>query len=158
MAEGGRIIATVVDYSGFVSAIRSWIAQVGVSYETVEHVSGIQPGYLTKLICSTPTRSFSRVSLGATLGALCLRLQLVVDEERLAQMQPRFTARKKQPHADDGMPRKKIHYLRGNSTYMSALRHKGVLILSPRRRRALARHAAAVRWKNARKSGGQPPP
>jgi hypothetical protein len=155
MAEGGRIIATVTDYSGFVEAIRSWIAQVGISYETAEHIAGIQPGYLAKLISGTPVRSFSRLSLGSVLGALCLRMQLVIDEERLQRMQGRYSIRKKQFHADDGVPRKKSHYLRGNSTYMSALRHKGVLVLSSRKRRALARHAAAVRWKNARKAGGQ---
>jgi hypothetical protein len=147
--EGGQhIIATVTDYAGFVSAVRSWIEQLGTTFESIEHVSGIQPGYLTKLICSTPTRTFSRVSLGATLGALCLRMQLVVDTERLQRMQPRLTVRKKQLHANDGMPRKKIHYLRGNSTYMSALRHRGVLMLSPRRRKRIARIAARARWRN----------
>jgi hypothetical protein len=33
---------------------------------------------LAKLIAATPVRSFSRMSLGSTLAALCLKLQVVV--------------------------------------------------------------------------------
>ena len=103
------------------------------------------------MIAATPVRSFSRMSLGATLGALCLKRLVVVDGEKLAAMRPRYTVRKKQgAHANDAMPTRKTHYLRGNSGYMSCLRHKGVLILSRRRRRAIARHAAVTRWRQVR--------
>jgi hypothetical protein len=72
------------------------------------------------MIAATPVRSFSRMSLGATLGALCLKRLVVVDGEKLAAMRPRYTVRKKQgAHANDAMPTTKTHYLRGNFGYMS---------------------------------------
>jgi len=150
MSERGRIIAEVRGYDEFTAALRAWIAELGTTYECIDELAGLQERYLAKMIAATPVRSFSRMSLAATLGALCLKLLVVVDGEKLAAMRPRYTVRKKQgAHANDAMPTRKTHYLRGNSGYMSCLRHKGVLILS-RRRRAIARHAAVTRWRQVR--------
>jgi hypothetical protein len=146
------IIAEVRDYREFSAALRAWIAKLETTYECVNEIAGLQPNYLSKMIGSTPVRSFSRMSLGATLGALCLKLLVVVDTDKLDAMLPRYEVRKNQgAHADDGVPRKKSHYLRGNSAYMSTLRHRGVLMIPRDKRRALARHAARVRWANRRR-------
>jgi hypothetical protein len=143
-----HVIAEVRGYDEFTAALRSWIRELGTNYECIGALAGLQDGYLNTLLASTPVKSFSRISLGATLGALCLKLLVAVDTERLDAMRPRYTARKRQAHADDVMPRKKSHHLRGNSQYMRILRQKGVLILSSQRRRQIARHAAAVRWRS----------
>jgi hypothetical protein len=92
MAEQ-RIVAEVKDYAGFLSALRAWIAENNTTYESVGAIAGLQDGYLAKLIASTPTRSFSRMSLAATLQALGLRLQLVVDSEQLNKVRHRYTER-----------------------------------------------------------------
>jgi hypothetical protein len=153
MSEGDRVIAEVRDYAGFTAALRAWITKLNTNYECINDIAGLPSGYLAKLISATPVRSFSRISLGSTLGAMGLKLLLAVDHEKLAAMRPRYLPRSNLGrHANDAMPRKEPHYLRGNSAYMRFLRHRGVLALSPPRRRALARHAARVRWRN----GGSP--
>jgi hypothetical protein len=159
MAEGDRIIATVTSYDEFVGAIRKWIVELGTTRECVGELAGLPSGYLNTLLVSTPIRSFSRMSLGATLGALALRIQLVIDNEKLAAMQPRYTPRKQQGrHANDGMPTKRPHYLRKNSEFMRLLRHRGVLALSRHKRRAIARKAAKIRWaRNGTPRHGAPP-
>jgi hypothetical protein len=144
-----HIIAEVREYSEFTAALRAWIVELGTNYECVGGLAGLPDRYLAKLISATPVRNFSRVSLGATLGALCLKLLVAVDAERLEAMQPRYTVRSIMGRrADDDMPRRKPHHLRGNSQYMRILRQKGVLILSRQRRQQIARHAAAVRWRS----------
>jgi hypothetical protein len=144
-----RVIAEIRTYEEFTAALRAWVRELGVSYETVGEIAGLQDGYLAKMISRTPVRSFSRMSLGSTLAALCLKLQVVVDTEKLVAMRSRYMVRKKQGgHADEGMPRKESHYLRGNSGDMSMLRHRGLLVISPRRRRQIARIAARERWAN----------
>jgi hypothetical protein len=151
--EGDRVIAEIHDYDGFTAALRAWIADNRLSYERVGDLAGLHSGYLAKMISRTPVRSFSRLSLGATLGALGLKILRAVDHEKLAAMKPRYIQRSNLGrHANDAMPRKESHYLRGNSAYMRFLRHRGVLALSPPRRRALARRAALARWRNGASS------
>jgi hypothetical protein len=145
----GRVIAEIRGYDEFTAALRAWIGELNTNYECIGELAGLQDRYLNTLLAKTPVRSFSRMSLGATLGALGLKILLAVDAEKFAEMRPRYLPRSNLGrHANDGMPRKEPHYLRGNSAYMRLLRHKGVLTLSPARRRALARHAARVRWAN----------
>jgi hypothetical protein len=143
-----HVIAEIREYGEFTAGIRKWILQVGTNYACVNDLAGLQDGYLHKLIAESPIRNFGPLSLGPTLGALGLKLLLVIDAERLAKMRSRYVARKKHAHADDLMPTKKVHYLRRNSEFMRLLRLRGVLKISPRRRRELARHAAKCRWRN----------
>jgi hypothetical protein len=153
MAEGDRVIATVTDYDGFVGAIRQWIAELGTTYESVGAEAGLQDGYLGTLLASTPVRSFSRVSLGSTLSALGLRLQLVVDAEQLARMKSRYTPRKK--HAVSGMQsreRPRFSLFKGNPELARMLQARWMLKSTPRRRRQIARAAALARWR----TGGSP--
>jgi hypothetical protein len=152
MTEPNRVIAEIRGYQEFTAALRQWIAELNTSYETIGELSGLQDGYLAKLLTTTPIRSFSRMSLGSTLGALGLKLLLVPDDAQLAAMRRRYVLKK---HADDGMPRKKSHYLRGDSAFMRLLRHRGVLTLSARRRRQIAKHAAVIRWRRERAKGAE---
>jgi hypothetical protein len=147
MAEGDRIIAEIRDYDGFTAALRQWIAENQLAYETVGALANLQDGYLAKCISTTPVRTFSRMSLGHTLAALGVKLLLVVDAKRLEAMRPEYTVRKKNgAHANGALLRRKPHPLRGNSAYMATLRAKGLLMISRHRRRLIARKAARIRW------------
>jgi hypothetical protein len=99
MSEGGRIIAEITTYHGFTAAIRQWIAELDTNYACVNDLAGLQDGYLAKLM---PIRNFGPTSLSPVLGALGLKLLLVIDEEKLRQMRPRYVKRKK--HACDEEP------------------------------------------------------
>jgi hypothetical protein len=144
-----RIIAEICTYDEFLLAVKSWIRRCGISYETAGAISGLQDGYLGTLLASTPARSFSRMSLNATLSALALRLLLVVDEERLRQMQPRFTPRRK--NAVSGMHSRKkpgFSLFKGNPELAKALHARWMLQSSARTRRRIAKAAAMARWRN----------
>jgi hypothetical protein len=151
MQEGGRIIATVTDYDGFTAALRKWIYELDTTYECVNDLAGLQSNYLVKLISRTPVRGFSRMSLSSTLGALCLRLQIVVDTEKLAKMKPRYVPRRK--HACDDACNENRRSLRFNANLAQIFAHRRALILPPARRKAIAQIAARARW---RSEGGSP--
>jgi hypothetical protein len=151
-----RVIAEIREYGDFTAAIRKWILELDTTYECIDEIAGLQDRYLSKLIAKTPVRNFGPITLSPVLGALGLKLLLVIDTEKLAKLRPRYVARKK--HAHDGVLRKEWHYLRGNSAYMSMLRHKGVLMIPPRRRRAIARVAALARWGNGARHDSEAPP
>jgi hypothetical protein len=94
---GHRVIATVDDYHGFVAALRTRIAELGTTCTAVDELAGIPDGYLSK--CLVPTkdidpmltaRAFGRHSLGPILGALGLKLAVIVDEEATAKIRPRL--------------------------------------------------------------------
>jgi hypothetical protein len=148
-----RVIAEIRAYPEFTAALRAWIAELGTTYESVNELAGLQDGYLAKLIASTPIRSFSRVSLGNTLGALGVKLLLVVDDERLAAMRPRYTVSKR--HASSGMPavkppaKSRVHTpLAGNPALAAFYAYRRAAILPQWRRKAIARKAARIRWRN----------
>ena len=149
MAEQ-RVIAEVRDYQGFTEALRAWIAELGTTYEAIGDIAGLQSGYLAKMIAATPVRSFSRMSLGNTLAALGVKLQLVVDHEKLAALKPRYTVRKH--HTSGALPAQKKTPLRGNSALAAFYAHRRAQLQTPRRRRQIARKAIRLRWARAKAS------
>jgi hypothetical protein len=169
MAE--RVIGEVRSYDQFTQILRDWVGgELNTSYESVNEIAGLPGNYLSKLISRTPVRSFSRMSLGATLGALCLKLLVAVDTEKLEAMRPRYTLRKK--HACNSMlanghlakmrksrakPRKMGNPQLQNAAVAAFYGHRRAAILSPQRRRQIAKAAALARWRNGRHEGEAAP-
>jgi hypothetical protein len=143
-----RVIAEVRGYDEFTAALRGWIRECGTTYECINEIAGLPGNYLAKMISATPVRSFSRVSLGATLGALGVKLLLVVDHEKLAAMVPRFEPRKKDTSERIRAPRRSP--LQGNSELAAFYARRRATLQSPQRRRALARKAIRIRWQRAK--------
>jgi cold shock protein len=54
-----RIVATVSDHNQLLAAIRLRIEELGLSHETVEHLAGLQSGYLSKVIADPPPERMS---------------------------------------------------------------------------------------------------
>jgi hypothetical protein len=156
MSEGDRVIAEVTDYDGFVAAIRQWIAALDTTHEAVGSLAGLPDRYLNTLLSTTPVKSFSRVSLAPTLSALGLRLQLVVDSERLAAMRSRYTARSslgRKPAVSSMQSQQKtakrpFSIFRGNPELAKMLHARWMLQSTPSRRKRIARAAALARWRN----------
>ena len=147
MSEGGRIIAEVTTYHVFTAAIRQWIAELDTNYACVNDLAGLQDGYLSKLIARSPIRNFGPTSLSPVLGALCLKLLLVVDSEKLAKMRPRYVKRKKHACNDAcDETRENRRSLRFNPRLAQILGHRRALLLSAQRRKAIAQIAARARW------------
>lgn len=57
---------------------------------TIDEISGLQSGYSAKLLAPIPMRNLGRVSLGALLGALALKMIVVKDKEAQAKIEGRL--------------------------------------------------------------------
>ena len=142
-----RVIAEIREYGDFTAAIRKWILELDTTYECIDEIAGLQDRYLSKLIQKSPVRNFGPGTLSCVLGALGLKLILVIDTEKLAKLRPRYLPRKK--HACERMLAIKRHNtLRFNAKLAQLLAHRRALLLAPSRRKAIARKAAQIRWQN----------
>lgn len=74
----GRVLAIFSDYAGLQAAVRSRIAALRITHETLDYLSGNQEGYTSKLMTTPiPMKRFGRVSLGNTLGGVGCWLALI---------------------------------------------------------------------------------
>jgi hypothetical protein len=92
LAAMARLIRDVDD---LVEAIRARRDELGISYETMDAISGLSPGHCAKL--SSGAKGIGRVSLPAVLGALGAALVLVEDPEQTARVADRWRPRQRKP-------------------------------------------------------------
>ncbi|WP_143035619.1 hypothetical protein [Bradyrhizobium sp. Rc2d] len=61
--------------------------ELDISHETLDGISGLQGGYVSKLLADPPMRGFGEMSLQAVLDALALRIAVcvIVEDEELAK-------------------------------------------------------------------------
>jgi hypothetical protein len=86
--------AVVDDHNKLLAAIRRRIAELDVSYETVEYLSGIQSGYLSKITAEPPPKRVCPFTWFVVLRALGLRVRLEEDSDLVEKLRPRWTKRK----------------------------------------------------------------
>ena len=70
--------------------LRTRFAELGVSFETVNHIAGLPTRYTAKVLGLQPTRRFGQISLTALLGAAGIKLVAFEDTEALARVQGRL--------------------------------------------------------------------
>jgi hypothetical protein len=84
----------IPDYAALVAAIRQRMIDLEITFSELDHISGLQSGYSSKLICGPKTaKHFGPVSLGCVLSALALKLTVSVDHEQAARLQHRWVKR-----------------------------------------------------------------
>jgi hypothetical protein len=83
----------VVQYSQLLDVIRRRRAELNISFETLDALSGVCSGYSAKILGPTPSKCFGPVSLGCILGALGLKLVVSVDRIQTEQMERRWVPR-----------------------------------------------------------------
>jgi hypothetical protein len=130
------------------------MADVGVSYGLVEHLSGIGENSISKYLSSVRSRQFTVSSLLRITSVLGLRLALVIDEELTRQMSAEWGSR-------DG---RRVHTKRqvklGTTTLRRMMKPIAAELgrrggksrmarLSAEQRRELGRRGAAMRWRKA---------
>jgi hypothetical protein len=76
-----RVVATVADHNQLLTAIRRRVEELGLSHETVEHLAGLQSGYLSKVIADPPPERMSPFTQFLILGAVGLRVKLEEDPQ-----------------------------------------------------------------------------
>lgn len=70
-------------------AARARIAELGITYDTVDAIAGFPDKYTSKLLCEPPLRNFSVDSMFSLLGAIALSPALQPDDKRLEKLRKR---------------------------------------------------------------------
>lgn len=157
-------IAEVSGSLGFIAALRKRLADLNMTYATLDAICGFTPGYASKILCEEPAdtqanaqtnaprttqRWFGPMSFEAVLGGTALKIVLVNDPKQLARIQSshHFIARKKPMPISATHPYIVQRKTRENMRQMGQL--GGVARaqkLTPQARTDSARKAAKARW------------
>jgi hypothetical protein len=95
MAEGDepRVIGEFANYDEMIAALRARAAELNLSGETIDAVSGLASRYAQKLLGPHQVRRLGATSLGPFFGALAVRGVLVEDKAAVAKLRSRTTSR-----------------------------------------------------------------
>jgi hypothetical protein len=158
-------LVCVEHYAALLSVIRARVAEPGISYELVDHFSGLTSGHFSKLVCDPPIKRMGSMTLFLVLEALGLRLVLADDPEARARTQRRYVKREKLHHMQRLRDAKKhsvhgsaVHRLMADLLKIRARRGgtNSRKYLPRREVKRLAQIAAAARWHKAREAADQP--
>jgi hypothetical protein len=143
-----RIVGVATNYLELVAGFRARLAELGISYSTLDEIAGWTDSYATKVLGEEPLRHMGAMALDAMLGATGLKIALIDDPERLARVKNHrhFVRRKHRARAVATRAyvahRVTLPFLREiGSTGGHARREK----LSSRRREQIARKAARAK-------------
>lgn len=92
-----RVITTRDD---LVDLIRRRRDELGITHETIDHLTGWASGYASKVLSPEPLKNLGAKGLSLVLEALALgivRVEFVEDPEQAARMRPRWV-RRLRPH------------------------------------------------------------
>jgi hypothetical protein len=135
------------DYLDLQLALRDRAAELGVSRLTIDEIGGLQSGYSGKLLSVPPRKCLGRVSFGAILQGLGLKLVAVEDPQAMASVSERLVPKKRGDTRSASID--KIVDARLRKT-MAEIARRGARArneaLSPDQRKAAACHAVNARW------------
>lgn len=139
-----RTLAIVREYDDLLAAVRARMDELELTFDLLDHRSGVQVGYSSKIISPRPSKTFGPVSWGAIMGALRLKLILVDDPDaagnRLKKLEKRRVA--KNMPAMVSIP---WFFTPGDGRRLADLRLSKI---PANRRSGYARKAARARWRN----------
>jgi hypothetical protein len=152
-----RIIGEVTGdngYSGLIAMLRSWIFDLGSSFEAIDDLAGLPARYTATLLAGSSVKSLGRSSMGAILGSVGLKLIVAVDEERLRKIRHRLAPSKWPEVRQQRATAKRLALTRqppvnssrtqfkGDREWALAMHAKQMAATTPEFRRARARLAA----------------
>jgi hypothetical protein len=74
------------NYLGLVAAFRARVAELGISYETLDELAGYRARYSSKVLAEEPQRHLGVMAFDAMLGALVLKIAVIPDPEKLERI------------------------------------------------------------------------
>lgn len=155
LATDMRRLAEIRSYGELLSALRARADELQVTREGLDAITGLQSGYAGKLLAPVPIKSLGKFSMGPMLTAMGCMLILVEDADTLARITSRVPKRVNSNQATNTngtVLTKRKRCKRGfrGSDVGRILRAKGVLKLSPKRRKEIARMAINTRWRRTK--------
>jgi hypothetical protein len=153
-----RVIGVAENYLGFISALRARVAELGISYSTIDQIAGWTDTYATKLLAEEPARFIGPMSFDAILGALGLKFALIEDPERLEKAKRHrdfVTRRHRLPTVKHGTVKHGGYVVQRRTREDMRLMgleggRKRAEKLSAAKLKAIARKAARARWRRPR--------
>lgn len=140
-------LAVVRSYDELHSALRARAEALNVSRQTLDEVSGLQSGYCAKLLAPVPIKGIGRITLAPLLGALGLKLVVVVDEEMMAQISRRMVKREATNAAIlAGKTQARPSVWKGNSAWGKMMQARSMLLMTEEQRKRRAKRAIKTRW------------
>lgn len=82
-------------YDDLIDAMRARVAELGITMQTLDELSGLQPGYSAKLLGPARIKTLGPMSFDALLGALALELVPQSDINAAQKMEARWEARER---------------------------------------------------------------
>jgi hypothetical protein len=141
-----NVIGEFSDYDQMIGVLRQRAADLNLSGEIIDHVSGLPSRYAQKLLGKQQIRRLGATSLGPFLGALAVRCLIVEDKAALEKLRSRTTPRRNE-------------YVRSTPSIVFTVRwfrnigRKGAQARvdnsTKQQRQEWARHAAITRWRKA---------
>jgi hypothetical protein len=146
----GRILATVTDYAGMLAALRDRADELRLSREAIDQVAGLPSGYSGKILGIGQVRRLNLISLGPVLGALGVKLVMVVDGAALEQ----FGGRSAKRHQNRVRNSVKAWQMLRNSKDFAAIGRIGGINrrrnMSAEQASKAGRKAAKARWRKVK--------
>jgi hypothetical protein len=148
MAEGDerpRVLGEFSDYNELITVLRARAAQLNLSGEAIDAVSGLTSRYSQKLLGPHQIRRLGATSLGPFLGALAVRCLIIEDKAALEKLRSQTKQR------DERYVRNGTVHLRLTTRFFQKIGRLGGAnsrkYLPKRLVKQLAKKAAAARWK-----------
>lgn len=139
-------------YDELIAALRGRAEELDVSRQTIDAIAKFPDGYAAKLLAPVPVKTLSRMSVGAILHALGVKLSLSEDHESLDRIEKHLAKRKRRDDPNGSVLTRKKHrrrgfLLRGCSDWGKLMRARGLALQSPHQRSRHGRQMNKVRWK-----------
>jgi hypothetical protein len=171
MPDDRRIIWEVTDYGSLLDGLRARLKELDVATATVEGVTGLTHGYVSKILRHRSGRlPLSRMrpfTVGILLQGLAVKLLMVEDARELERIKGRLQRRGKSgPRVGEIKPRDACATMlarehkqnpshsqwKGNTEWAQNMALRRATLLRPAYLKRIASKAAHQRWKASKKS------
>lgn len=89
------IIGEATNHDELIAVLRSRKAALELTDALLDHLTGLPDGYCNKLLGPAPVKALGGLSLSSLLGALALKLVVIVDEQQIAHIGKRWKPKAK---------------------------------------------------------------
>jgi hypothetical protein len=146
-----NVVGEFINYDGLHAILRQRADELQISRELIDEISGMQPGYSSKLLSVSKTKMLGAVTMPLLLPALGLKLQVVEDPEAMERIRSRLTPRNASQARMQTVKAGRYGHLI-SKRFLRSIAFLGgrayAQKVPAKRRREIARNAALARWKD----------
>ena len=141
-----RVLGEISSYQDLHAIMRARAAELELSRESIDAIAGVPAGYAAKLLAPRPIRTLGALSMPLMLPALGIKVLVVVDDAKTADIKGRRDAERR----NGAQVRAGTVHFELSDRHMRKIRFRGGknsrTKMSKRKARELGRKAAIARW------------